>query len=90
MSEGMVRKWIRAFKDGPTNVHAEERSGPPSVITEDMLQKVDLKVCENRRFTISFLSNEFPQDSRCVLYGILTEHLNYRELFSLWTDGRFQ
>ncbi|GBM37810.1 hypothetical protein AVEN_84519-1 [Araneus ventricosus] len=40
MSEGMVRKWVRAFKDGLTNVHDEERSGRPSVITEDLVQKV--------------------------------------------------
>ncbi|GBN21765.1 hypothetical protein AVEN_155627-1 [Araneus ventricosus] len=37
MSEGMVRKWVRQFKDGRTNVHDEERSGRPSVITEDLV-----------------------------------------------------
>ena len=26
MSDGMVRKWVRAFKDGRKNVHDEERS----------------------------------------------------------------
>ncbi|GBN07838.1 hypothetical protein AVEN_213244-1 [Araneus ventricosus] len=55
MSEGMVRKWFRAFKDGRTIVHDGERSGRSSVITEDLVQKVDGKVRENRRFTISFL-----------------------------------
>ncbi|GBO20996.1 hypothetical protein AVEN_90863-1 [Araneus ventricosus] len=44
MSEGMVRKWVRAYKDGRTNVHDEERSGRPSVINEDLVQKVDGKV----------------------------------------------
>ncbi|GBO36296.1 hypothetical protein AVEN_75634-1 [Araneus ventricosus] len=33
MSEGMVRKWVKAFKDGRTNAHDDERSGRPSVIT---------------------------------------------------------
>ncbi|GBM65774.1 hypothetical protein AVEN_129028-1 [Araneus ventricosus] len=62
MSEGMVRKWVSAFKDGaPPD---EERSGRPSVVTEDLMQKDDGKVRENRSFTISFLSNEFPQVSR--------------------------
>ncbi|KAG8304852.1 hypothetical protein J6590_084554 [Homalodisca vitripennis] len=37
----MVRKWVRALKDGRTNIHDEERSGRPSVITDDLLQKVD-------------------------------------------------
>ncbi|GBM14764.1 hypothetical protein AVEN_72030-1 [Araneus ventricosus] len=53
------------------------RSGRPSVITEDLVQKVDRKLLENRRFTISSLYNECPQVSRSVLYGIVTAHLNY-------------
>ncbi|GBL70922.1 hypothetical protein AVEN_46045-1, partial [Araneus ventricosus] len=83
MSEGMVRKWVRAYKDGRTVVHHEERSGRPSVITEDLVQKVDEKVRKNRRFTISSFSNDFLQPSRSVLYGIVTRHLNYRKLCSL-------
>ncbi|GBM53224.1 hypothetical protein AVEN_14243-1 [Araneus ventricosus] len=60
-------------------MYDEERSRRPSVITEDLVQKVDGEVLENRRFTISTLSNEFPQVSGCVLYGTVTEHLNYRD-----------
>lgn len=84
MSDGMVRKWVRAFKDGRTNVHDEERSGRPSVITEDLVQTVDEKVRVNRRFTITSLSSEFSQISRSVLYEIVTERLNYRKLCSRW------
>ena len=84
MSDGMVRKWARAFKDGRTNVHDEERSGRPSVITDDVVQKVDEKVTENRRFTISSLSEAFPQVSRSVVYEIVTERLHYRKLCSRW------
>ena len=53
MSDGMARKWVRAFKDGRKNVHDKERSGRPSVIRYDLLQKVDEKVKMNRRFKIS-------------------------------------
>ncbi|GBN14154.1 hypothetical protein AVEN_53768-1 [Araneus ventricosus] len=53
MSEGIVRKWVRAFQDGHTNAHHEERSGLLSDITEDLVRKVDGKVRENRRFTTS-------------------------------------
>ncbi|GBM78313.1 hypothetical protein AVEN_139728-1 [Araneus ventricosus] len=89
MNEGMVRKSVRAFKDDPTNANDEERSGRPSVVTEDSVQKVDGKIRENRRFTISSFSNEFPQVSITVLYGIVTEHLNHRKWRSLWAGGRF-
>lgn len=84
MSEGMVRKWVRSFKDGRSNVHDEERSGRPSVITDDLVGKVDQKIQENRRFTISTLSEQFPQVSRSVVYEIVTERLHYRKLCSRW------
>lgn len=84
MSDGMVRKWIRAFKDGRTNVHDEERSGRPSVISEDLVQKVDQTVRESRRFTITSLSDGFPQVSRSVLYEIVTKRLDYRKVCSRW------
>ena len=75
MSDGMVRKWVRTFKDGRTNVHDEKRSGRPSVVNESLVQKVDNRVRENRRFTISSLCDDFPNASRSVLYGIVTKHL---------------
>ena len=84
MSNGMARKWVRAFKEGRTNVHDEAWSGRLSVINDDLVQKVDEKVCENRQFTISSLSNEFPHVSRSVLYEIVTDCLNYRNLCSRW------
>ncbi|KAG8318552.1 hypothetical protein J6590_001667 [Homalodisca vitripennis] len=48
MNEGMLRTWVRAFKDGSTNVHNEEQSGRPSVITDYVIQKVDCKVKDRR------------------------------------------
>jgi transposase len=41
MSEGTVKQWCRMFKDGPTNVHDEERSGRPSVVSDDLVHSVD-------------------------------------------------
>jgi transposase len=63
MSEGTVRQWCRMFKDGRTNVHDEERSGRPSVVSDDLVEIVDQKICERRRFGISELSCGFPQIS---------------------------
>jgi hypothetical protein len=34
MSEGAVRQWRTVFEDGRTNIHGEERSGRPSVVSE--------------------------------------------------------
>ena len=75
MSDSKVRKWVRAFKDGRENVHDEPRSGRPSVITEDLVNAVDEKVREDRRFTISTLALEFPNVSRTTLHKIVSENL---------------
>jgi hypothetical protein len=65
------------FKDGRTNVHDEERSGRPSVVSNDLVQSVDKKVCEIRHFTISERSCEFPHILRTVHYEIITDRLGY-------------
>ena len=55
MSISKVRKWVGVFKDGRKNVHDEPSSGRPSVITDDLVNAVDEKIREDRRFTISSL-----------------------------------
>jgi hypothetical protein len=44
----------------------------PSLITEDLKDRVDGHVRENRRFTIDKLHEVFPYVSRSVLYEIVT------------------
>ncbi|GFX15391.1 HTH_48 domain-containing protein [Trichonephila clavipes] len=68
MSSSKVRKWVRASKDGRENVHDEPRSGRPSVITDDLVNAVDEKIREDRRFTISTLALEFPNVGRTTLH----------------------
>ncbi|GBM01924.1 hypothetical protein AVEN_269537-1 [Araneus ventricosus] len=38
-TDGMVRKWVRQFNDGHTNVHDEARSGRPSVVNDGLVAK---------------------------------------------------
>ncbi|GBO28860.1 Histone-lysine N-methyltransferase SETMAR [Araneus ventricosus] len=69
---------------GRDNVHDDFRSGRQSVITDDMAASVEEKIFENRRFTISTLSNNFPEVSMSVLYKIVPEKLNFKKLCSCW------
>ncbi|GFY06961.1 uncharacterized protein TNCV_4090631 [Trichonephila clavipes] len=78
MSDSKVRKWVRKFKDGRTSL------GRPSVITDDLMQAIETKNRENRRFTMTTLSLEFPEGSRLVVYKIVTEDLNFKKLCSRW------
>ncbi|GFS63282.1 mariner Mos1 transposase [Trichonephila clavipes] len=84
MSGSKVRKWVGKFKDGQTNVHDEERSGRPSLITDDLMQAVEAKIRENRRFTITLLLMEFLDVSRSVVYKVVTEGLNFKKLYFRW------
>jgi len=72
MSDGMVRKWVRMFNEGRENVHEEARSGRPSLVNGDLVRKVNERVRDDRRFTISDLSLHFPHISRTLLYDIVS------------------
>ena len=72
MSDGTVRKWVPMFNVGWENVHDEARSGPSSLVNDDLVHKVNERVRDNRHFTISDLSLHFPQISRTLLYDIVS------------------
>ena len=78
MSDGMVRKWVLMFNEGRENVHDEARSGRLSLVNDDLVRKVNERVHDDRRFTISNLSLHFPQISRTVLHDIFSRHLGRR------------
>ncbi|GFW06350.1 HTH_48 domain-containing protein [Trichonephila clavipes] len=78
MNESSIRKWCIQFKNGRTNVHDEEKSGRPSIVTDELVAKADEKIRENHRFTITKLTHSFPQVSRTLLLQIVTQNVAYR------------
>jgi hypothetical protein len=72
------------FKDGQTNVHDEEGSGWPSVVSDDLVQSVEQNICERRCFAISELSCKFPQISCTIFYKIITVKLGYHKFCRGW------
>jgi len=38
MSDGIVRKWVRMFSEGPENVHDEPGSRRPSLVNDDLVR----------------------------------------------------
>jgi transposase len=77
MSDRMVRRWCRMFSEGRTNVHDDDRSGRPSLVTADLLDQVKEKIRENKSFTMSEPSTHFP-------HIVVTEHLQYQKLCESW------
>ena len=55
MNKQMVRRWCRQFTAGRQHVHDEERSGRPSIITDDLVELVRESIMENRP---SFLTDQ--------------------------------
>ena len=82
MSDGMVRKWVRKFNKGHDNFHDKLQSSWPSVVSDDLVRALEVKVCEDRQTTISSLSLHFQQISRTVVYSIVTDTLDFWKLCS--------
>jgi hypothetical protein len=84
MSGNCVREWCRKFRDGRTDVYDEGVQRRDSIATDELVQKVDQYVRGKRHFTITELSEEFPQTSRTTLYRIVTDILGYHKFCAQW------
>jgi hypothetical protein len=65
---------------------SSEVVGWPSEVSDDLVQSVQQKNCERRRFTISELSYEFPQTSRTLLYEIIIVRLGQQKFWPRWVQ----
>jgi hypothetical protein len=65
-------------------VHDEGGHGRHSIVIEELVQKVDQCVRGKRRFTISEISEEFPQNSMTTLYRIVKDRLGYHKFCARW------
>ena len=72
MSDGRVRKWVRMLNVGRENMHDEAQIVRPSLVNNDLVRKVNERVRDDRRSTISDLSLHFPQISRTVFCDTLS------------------
>jgi len=61
-----------AMSDGRDNVHDGPRSERPSLVNDDLVRKVNDRLRDDRRFTISDLSLHFPHISRTPLYDTVS------------------
>ena len=61
MNRQNVTKWCREFSEGRTDVHDEQKSGRPSLISDDLLQEIEGEIRANRRVTITELITSFPK-----------------------------
>jgi len=84
MSDSCVTEWYRKFRDGRTDVHDEDGQERHSIVTDELVQKVDQCLRGKCRFTISELSEDFLQTSRTTLHRIVTDRLVYHTSCARW------
>ena len=79
MSDSCVREWCRKFRDGRTDVQDEGGQERHSIVTDELVQKVDQCLLGKRRFTITELSEEFFKKLR----GLLCIELSQTDWFTI-------
>ena len=62
MCDGMVRKCVRMFNEGRENMHDEAQSGRPYLVNDGLVRKVNERVRDDRRFTVSDLPPALSSD----------------------------
>ena len=75
---------VREFSEGRTDVHDEQGSGRPSLISDDLLQEIEGEIRANRHMTIRELRHIIPEVSKTTLHETVTEKLGYRKLCARW------
>ena len=84
MNRQNVTKWCREFSELRTDVHDEQRSGRLSLISDDILRKIEGEIRANQRMTIRQLHRVVPEVSKTTIHEPVTEKLGYRKLWASW------
>ncbi|KAJ4444460.1 hypothetical protein ANN_06252 [Periplaneta americana] len=74
INDGMVWRWVREFNEGSVSVHDEERTGPPSLINDDLSVHIlfaTVKCCRAKMYNGAAERTAFEF---CYFYQILEEH----------------
>lgn len=75
-----MRQWCHELREGGSVVHNKERSGRPSVQTDDLIERVNAKVRKNHRFMVSDIHIEFLEVSKTTLFTFVTDIVGYCKL----------
>ena len=67
-------------------MHDKGGQGQHSIVTDELVQNVDQCIRGKRRFTISELSEQFPQTSRTTSYRTVTDRLGYLKFCAQWVS----
>jgi len=93
MNRQKVTKWCREFCEGRTDVHDEQRSGRPSLISDDLFQEIEGEIRADRRVTIRELHHIIPEASRIVVLDVTINSnnlfVNFRWTFTFCVEKSY-
>jgi hypothetical protein len=84
MNQQNMAKWYCELSEGRTDVHDEQRSGGPSLITDELLRETEGEIRANQRVTIRELHHTIPEVSKTTIHEDVAEKLGYRKLCARW------
>jgi len=73
MNRQNVTKWCREFCERRTDVHDEQRSGRPSLISGELLREIEGEFRANRRVTIRELHHIISEVFKTTIHEAVTE-----------------
>ena len=73
--------WILRRKDWCSR---RIKSGRPSLISDDLLQKIEGEILADRRVTVRVLHQIVPEVSKTTIHEAVTVKLRYRKLCASW------
>jgi hypothetical protein len=69
MNRKNMAKCCHEFQAGRSDVHDEIKSGRPSVVTSEIIPKIDESISAHRRLTIAENHQQCPEVPRTALRG---------------------
>jgi hypothetical protein len=84
MNRQNVMTWCHEVSEGKTDVHDEQRSSRPSLISDDLLQEIEGEIRANQRVKIRELHHITPEVSKTTIHEAVAERLGYRKLCACW------
>ena len=78
-----VAKWSAEFKRGRDSLEDDPRPGRPAFISQEMIDRVERLVLNNRRIKVAELASECGISNGSV-YTIIHEHLGMSKISARW------
>jgi hypothetical protein len=83
MNQQNMMKWCHEVSKGRTDVHDKQRSGRLSLISDNIIQKIEGEIHASWCEMIRELHHIIPEVSKTTIHEVVKEKLRQRKLYTL-------